>query len=383
MASIVIHTEAGATPAGVFPVISHDVPDMLKAYKAEIEKLSSALHDLHGIDPTFVSLTYTSAVTSDNANAAVALGVAMLKENTKLCGLLINDWDDLSESDRDAAIKKHGPVFGCAMHLVGIFATTSRKALLEHESITIADLGPAEQLAIKKLLAVAAGSDCLGGKLMKVMDTVLSPNPTKERGVGLKFRSWLIAEGRSLFCYYPLRGERYYVKFKNAFVSFSARQNIIDFLDWEKQHRVLNRSEDALYHALQSPYIVAQWFTMAVIGAELLWPLNLRIKSSSGVASLAKDYAYLDSKLAAFIDTPDVLLTSKGTALFPEEVARHNDSHDGRKKYRGDPADRFAMLEADSLRHCSADAMLKQSLVSIQANSPTSLPSIGQAQHLT
>ena len=106
---------------------------------------------------------------------------------------------------------------------------------------------------------------------------------------------------------------------------------------------------------------------MAVIGAELLWPLNLRIKSSSGVASLAKDYAYLDSKLAAFIDTPDVLLTSKGTALFPEEVARHNDSHDGRKKYRGDPADRFAMLEADSLRHCSADAMLKQSLVSIQA----------------
>ena len=57
MASIVIHTEAGATPAGVFPVISHDVPDMLKAYKAEIEKLSSALHDLHGIDPTFVSLT--------------------------------------------------------------------------------------------------------------------------------------------------------------------------------------------------------------------------------------------------------------------------------------------------------------------------------------
>jgi hypothetical protein len=263
MAAIVIHTEAGATPAGVFPVVSHDVPDMLKGYQAELEKLGSALYDLHGINPKFASLSYMSAATSDNANAAVALSVAMLKKNSQLCHLLINDWDDLSESDRDAALKKHGPVFGCAMHLVGIFATSARKTLLEHELAAIAGLSAEEQLAVKKLVAVAAGSDCLCGKLMKVMDTVLSPNPTKERGVGLKFRSWLIAEGRPLFCYYPLRGERYYVKFKNAFVSFRARQDIIDFLDWEKQHRVLNRSEDALYHALQSSYLVAQWFTMA------------------------------------------------------------------------------------------------------------------------
>ena len=85
---------------------------------------------LHGIDPKFAYLSYIGAETSDNANAAVALSVAMLKKNSELCHLLINDWDDLSECDRDAALKKHAPVFGCAMHLVGIFATSTRKMLL-------------------------------------------------------------------------------------------------------------------------------------------------------------------------------------------------------------------------------------------------------------
>ena len=50
---------------------------------------------------------------------------------------------------------------------------------------------------------------------------------------------------------------------------------------------------------------------MALIGAELLWPLNLRIKWSSGITSLAKDYEYLDTKLGSFINFPDALLASK------------------------------------------------------------------------
>ena len=114
----------------------------------------------------------------------VALSVAMLKKNSELCHLLINDWDDSSECDRDAALKKHGPVFGCAMRLVGIFATSTRKTLLEQEFAAIASLSTEEQLAIKKLTAVAAGSDCLGGKLMKVMDSAV---PKSDEGA----RHWL------------------------------------------------------------------------------------------------------------------------------------------------------------------------------------------------
>jgi len=260
-----------------------------------------------------------SASVTDHANSAQAVTVQLFTEDQARLDAAIPDWRTKSRAQLHTEIKK---LFGvtCGQHKIALLGAAIRAELAQLDSS--GEFGAPLPATVQALDAASnRGQGSFIDRSLYVTYKWLSPKSDSEKGRGVDFAGYLAHISVPALDCMPEKGQRYDVKYRNAYGTFASLQHITMYIRQRfEQQCTLSKSEVALLAAVEDPYIRRMWCAMAIMGLELINPGHLMVKKAESALALAPHWDSMLAALARWTDNPEPLITASGRLLFPDLV---------------------------------------------------------------
>lgn len=297
----------------------------MQGLKEHEEAVLAAFRIDHALEPCW------SASVTDHANSAQAVTVQLFADDEERLDAVLPDWRSLSRTKLHAEIKK---LFGvtCGQHKIALLGAAIRALVTQFD--TSGEFGVPLPTTVQALDGASNnGQGSLIDRVLYLVYKWLSPKSPTEKGRGVDFAGYLAGiDAPALDCMSE-KGQRYDVKYRNAYGTFVSLQHISAYIRQGLElQRDVSKTEVAILAAVEDPYIQRMWCAMAIMGLELINPGHLRVKTAQSALELAPYWDTVQVTLADWKADAKPLLTGNGRLLFPELVDAHRERRAARYK---------------------------------------------------